>query len=86
MRLRLKCSWILAAIILLTAFASAEPVASLKPSDCVNDFAGVLLAERVVSEAVEPVRRARHRVEPARDATRNEAHAPPDARRITAVP
>src|SRR5437868_992226 len=42
MRLRLKCSWILAAIILLTAFASAEPVASLKPSDCVNDFAGVL--------------------------------------------
>ena len=42
MRLRLKCGWILAAIILLAAFASAEPVASLKPSDCVNDFAGVL--------------------------------------------
>jgi len=42
MRPRLKHGWILAAVILLTACASAEPVASLKPTDCVNDFAGVL--------------------------------------------
>jgi uncharacterized protein len=35
--------WLLVASILaLAAYATAEPVSSLKPTDCVNDFAGVL--------------------------------------------
>jgi uncharacterized protein len=34
----------LLAVLLLTSLAFSEPVASLKPTDCVNDFAGVLSA------------------------------------------
>ncbi len=33
---------IVLAVVTMTAFACAEPVSSLKPTDCVNDFAGVL--------------------------------------------
>ena len=33
---------VLLVVLLLTALAHAEPVSSLKPTDCVNDFAGVL--------------------------------------------
>jgi uncharacterized protein len=42
MQLRLKYLAVALAIIVFVACASAEPVASLKPTDCVNDFAGVL--------------------------------------------
>lgn len=42
MRLRWKSLFIALAIMVLAICASAEPVASLKPTDCVNDFAGVL--------------------------------------------
>ena len=35
---------IFTAVVLLASLAFAEPVASLKPTDCVNDFAGVLSA------------------------------------------
>lgn len=42
MRLRLQFLSILLAAIACAALATAEPVSSLKPSDCVNDFAGVL--------------------------------------------
>jgi uncharacterized protein len=42
MQLRLKYLSVALAVIVLAACASAEPVASLKPTDCVNDFAGVL--------------------------------------------
>ena len=33
---------IVLAVVTLAALACAEPVSSLKPTDCVNDFAGVL--------------------------------------------
>jgi uncharacterized protein len=42
MQLRLKWLSIALAVLVLAACASAEPVASLKGTDCVNDFAGVL--------------------------------------------
>ena len=42
MQLRLKWLSIALAVLVLAACASAEPVASLKATDCVNDFAGVL--------------------------------------------
>ena len=42
MQLRLKWLSIALAVLALAACASAEPVASLKATDCVNDFAGVL--------------------------------------------
>src|SRR6201997_173704 len=42
MQLRLKWFSIALAVLVLAACASAEPVASLKATDCVNDFAGVL--------------------------------------------
>lgn len=42
MRLRWKSLFNALAIMVLAICASAEPVASLKPTDCVNDFAGVL--------------------------------------------
>ena len=42
MQLRLKWLVIALAVLVLAACASAEPVASLKATDCVNDFAGVL--------------------------------------------
>ena len=42
MRSRPKYASILICVVLLAACANAEPVASLKPTDCVNDFAGVL--------------------------------------------
>jgi uncharacterized protein len=42
MRLRAKCAVLLVAVFVFAACASAEPIASLKPTDCVNDFAGVL--------------------------------------------
>jgi len=42
MQLRLKWLSIALAVLVLSACASAEPVASLKATDCVNDFAGVL--------------------------------------------
>jgi len=35
---------VLLAVLLLRHFSFAEPVSSLKPTDCVNDFAGVLSA------------------------------------------
>lgn len=39
---RLKYLSIVLAVVVLAACARAEPVASLTPTDCVNDFAGVL--------------------------------------------
>lgn len=42
MRPRMKCAVLLAVVVVFAACASAEPVASLKPTDCVNDFANVL--------------------------------------------
>ena len=42
MQLRLKSLSIVLAVVAFAACARAEPVASLKPTDCVNDFAGVL--------------------------------------------
>jgi uncharacterized protein len=42
MRRRLHVAAIVLAAVVLAAVASAEPVSSLKPTDCVNDFAGVL--------------------------------------------
>lgn len=42
MRLRWKSLLIALAIIVVAAYASAEPIQSLKPNGCVNDFAGVL--------------------------------------------
>lgn len=42
MRARVHFVAILLAVVTMTALACAEPVASLKPTDCVNDFAGVL--------------------------------------------
>jgi uncharacterized protein len=39
---RLKYLSLVLAVVVLAACARAEPVASLKPTDCVNDFAGVL--------------------------------------------
>jgi uncharacterized protein len=47
MQLRLKWLSIALAVLVLAACASAEPVASLKATDCVNDFAGVLGASTV---------------------------------------
>jgi uncharacterized protein len=45
MQLRLKLLLVLLAVLVAcVAPASAEPVSSLKPTDCVNDFAGVLSA------------------------------------------
>lgn len=42
--MRRSLAWllVLAGVFGLAAVATAEPVASLKPTDCVNDFAGVL--------------------------------------------
>jgi uncharacterized protein len=42
MRRGFHAAAIVVAVVALIAFASAEPVSSLKPTDCVNDFAGVL--------------------------------------------
>lgn len=42
MRQRPRYAWILVLVVLFVASAHAEPIASLKPTDCVNDFAGVL--------------------------------------------
>ena len=42
MRLGCKSLFIALSVMVLAACASAEPVASLKSTDCVNDFAGVL--------------------------------------------
>jgi uncharacterized protein len=42
MRARVHFVAIVLAVVTMTAFAYAEPVSSLKPTDCVNDFAGVL--------------------------------------------
>jgi uncharacterized protein len=42
MRLRLKFLSIVLAMVACASLAFAEPVSSLKPTDCVNDFAGVL--------------------------------------------
>jgi uncharacterized protein len=42
MRLRWKSLFIAIAVMVLAMCATAEPVASLKATDCVNDFAGVL--------------------------------------------
>jgi uncharacterized protein len=42
MRLRLQFLSILLAAVACATFASAEPVSSLKPTNYVNDFAGVL--------------------------------------------
>jgi uncharacterized protein len=42
MRLRLKFLSIVLAMVACALLAFAEPVSSLKPTDCVNDFAGVL--------------------------------------------
>jgi len=42
MRLRLKWLSIALAIMMLATCASAEPIQSLKPNGCVNDFVGVL--------------------------------------------
>jgi uncharacterized protein len=36
------CAASVLAVLVLVSLASAEPVSSLKPTDCVNDFAGVL--------------------------------------------
>jgi uncharacterized protein len=47
MQLRLKWLSIALAVLVLAACTSAEPVASLKATDCVNDFAGVLGASTV---------------------------------------
>ena len=42
----MRRSWtlllVVAGVLALAAYATAEPVSSLKPTDCVNDFAGVL--------------------------------------------
>jgi uncharacterized protein len=42
MRGRVYVVAILLALVTLAPFACAEPISSLKPTDCVNDFAGVL--------------------------------------------
>lgn len=42
MRRRLKFLWVILAVVAFAALAAAEPVSSLQPTDCVNDFAGVL--------------------------------------------
>ncbi|HZE27731.1 MAG TPA: TPM domain-containing protein [Terriglobales bacterium] len=42
MRRPLKCLCVILAVVAWGALATAEPVSSLKPTDCVNDFAGVL--------------------------------------------
>jgi uncharacterized protein len=42
MRARFYFVAIVLVVVTMTAFACAEPVSSLKPTDCVNDFAGVL--------------------------------------------
>jgi uncharacterized protein len=42
MRRRVYVVAILLALVTLAPLACAEPIASLKPTDCVNDFAGVL--------------------------------------------
>jgi uncharacterized protein len=42
MRRPIHSCTILLAVLLLSPFCFAEPVSSLKPTDCVNDFAGVL--------------------------------------------
>jgi uncharacterized protein len=42
MRLRLQFLSIVVAMVACAVLAAAEPVSSLKPTDCVNDFAGVL--------------------------------------------
>src|SRR4029077_6008567 len=42
MRARVYFVAVLLAVVMLTALASAEPVSSLKQTDCWNDFAGVL--------------------------------------------
>ncbi len=42
MRARVHVVAIVLAVVTMTAFGRAEPVSSLKPTDCVNDFAGVL--------------------------------------------
>ena len=42
MRARFHFVAVVLAVVTMTAFGYAEPVSSLKPTDCVNDFAGVL--------------------------------------------
>ncbi len=42
MQLRLKLMFALLAVVAFASLATAEPVSSLKPTDCVNDFAGAL--------------------------------------------
>jgi uncharacterized protein len=42
MRRFLTLSFVVAAVVACAIFAAAEPVSSLRPTDCVNDFAGVL--------------------------------------------
>src|ERR1700675_382242 len=42
MRRRVYGVTIVLAVVMLASFVSAEPISSLKPTDCVNDFAGVL--------------------------------------------
>jgi uncharacterized protein len=45
MRLRLKFLSIVLALVACASLTFAEPVSSLKPTDCVNDFAGVLSSD-----------------------------------------
>jgi uncharacterized protein len=47
MQLRLKLWFALLAVVACGAFATAEPISSLRPTDCVNDFAGVLSASTI---------------------------------------